>query len=1031
MDGMLGRNLEDYLFALSAVAVAAIVTALIWPPPGTAPPAFFYVAVAAAAGRGGRGPGLAAVIGSALVVASFFPPAYGPLPPSRNSTSSIAVFLGASALIGWLASSRRGSREGERAFHQWLREFMEPIAEAAVFADSQGRITHLNPLAQRLTGWSSDEARGRPAGEVVRLVDERTRDRRDPIAEILATGRAAAPADSILISRTGAEVPVSEAGSPLWEAPEKLWGAVMVVRDVPRRKLAEEALRVGEERYRALFNSVDEGFCVIEILFDDRGRPNDLRYLEANPAFETLTGEREVVGRTPRELRLGHEEIYRDDWFEIYGRVALTGEPARFANLEPAVGGRWYDLHAFRVGGDDDGHRVAIRFRNITEIVLAERERGRLTRELENQRAELARLIESAPAFIAVLRGPNHVYELANAKLYELLGRRDLIGRTVAEAVPEADAQGFVNILNHVYETGEEHVGRETPFHVDRTGSGVRETRRINFVYQATRDPDGSITGVFVHGVDITEHVEAIRAVKESEARFRQMADAMPQAIWTARPDGEIEFLNRNFLEYTGFPNPPIRKEKWRGLVHPDDYERAAAAWRGLFGSDQPIDLEYRLKRASDGRYRWHLARALSIKNESGEVVRWIGTNTDIDDFKRLSESIKEADRHKDEFLAMLAHELRNPLAPIRTGLQILKMNPKEEVFASTVEMMTRQLGHMIHLVDDLLDVARVGSGKIVLRKERVTLRSVVETALEASREAIDAKHHNLTVRIADVPIHLEADPTRIAQVISNLLTNAAKYTRKEGRIEVSANLEDGEAVVRVKDTGDGIEAEMLTRVFEMFSQVGSSIGHSQGGLGIGLTVVKRLVELHGGRIEARSEGLGHGSEFIVRLPIAAGGGERESRPAPGLKDEMRKKLRVLVVDDNRDSADTLAKVVGLADHEVKTAYDGEEAVAVAESFAPDIVLLDIGLPGLNGYQVAERLRQNSASRKTTLVAVTGWGRADDRSRSAAAGFDLHFVKPVDLGLLQTLLESGVDAARRKAAELGARRPRQNGARSD
>lgn len=1415
MDHSIGPGVEDYLVAVLAVTIAAIATALLWPLSETAPLALFYGAVAAAARRGGVGPRMAAILGSALFGAYFFLPPYGSFQLGLKSASAIVIFLGVSALIGWLAGPRRAASGDAPARSPWLERFAESIGEGAAIFDAQGRVVHLNPTAERLTGWSLDEARGRPSAEVFRIVDERTARPRDPAAEVLSGRTGGAPAvDSILVSRSGAEIPIVDAAAPMWEGAEKLAGVVMIVReltqrprgresprrteelnqkiidnsdvciklldldgrilmindygarllemddpaewigrdlgegwpresqgllreasrsaaagrrarfeafaptakgtpkwwdvslapildaagkpekllcigrDVTERKRTEDALRVGEERYRALFSSVDEGFCIDEVLFDDEGRLVEVRVLEANPVFEALTGQRDVVGRTVQELGHGEEtywlalkarvaltgepvrfstlhpsfgdrwyearifrvggdqsrkvavlfrnitetvlaerersrlvkglesqraelarlienapsfiavtrgpnhvyelvnaeyqntvgrrellgrpaaeaipelrdlgliermdRVYRtgepciaqedeayfdpggngspgrrvanlvlqpmrdpdgsitgvlvhgvditeekrveealrageeryralfnsideafcviemiyDDqgraidlryleanpafethmgisdvvgrtlgeltdeevggWCEIFDRVARTGEPVRLANLNPAVVGRWFDLYAFRVDGDE-GRKVAVIFRNITETVLADRERARLARELEGQRSELKRLIEIAPAFITVLRGPNHVIEFANAQCYALAGQRDAVGLPIAEAAPELQGQGYLELLDRVYRTGEPFVGQAMAVNFDREGTGDLTKRFINFVYQAMRDAEGAINGVFVHGVDVTEMVEAIEAVRESEIRFRQMAEAMPLAVWTTDPKGVPGLRNQKFLEYFGIREEDVVKKRWRDAVHPDDLESLNNAWAQSLRDGTPYEQEIRLKRASDGEYRWQLVHALPIRDEQGEIVRWIGANSDIDDYKRLSEALKQADQRKDEFLATLAHELRNPLSPIRTGLQILEMKPKEDVVASTVEMMSRQMGHMTSLIDDLMDLARVGSGKINLRKERVELRPIVGTALERIRPTIQERRHELTVKLAAEPIYLEADPTRIGQVISNLLTNAAKYTEPGGQIEISAGREGQEAVIRVKDSGVGLEHDMLEKVFEMFSQVGSSIKDSQGGLGIGLTVVKRLVELHDGRIEAKSGGLGLGSEFVVHLPIVAAGPERGDEPELVRDGGAPAGLRVLVVDDNRDSAESLARIVAMSGHQVRVAYNGEDALAAAESDPPDLVLLDIGLPGLNGYDVAERIRRDPRLREAKLVAVTGWGQSEDRRRSREAGFDLHLVKPVDLGVLQALLESGVEALKHKIADPGAP-PSSNGA---
>ncbi|SIN87393.1 PAS domain S-box-containing protein [Singulisphaera sp. GP187] len=375
----------------------------------------------------------------------------------------------------------------------------------------------------------------------------------------------------------------------------------------------------------------------------------------------------------------------------------------------------------------------------------------------------------------------------------------------------------------------------------------------------------------------------------------------------------------------------------------------------------------------------------------------------------RLYQALRETDHRKDEFLATLAHELRNPLAPIRTGLQILRLRREANQTDQTLDMMERQLGHMVHLIDDLMDVSRVSSGKITLRTERIELKTVVESAVETSRQLIEESGHELVIKLPAEPIVLEADRTRLGQVLANLLNNAAKYSEPGGRIELTTQRVGDEALIRVKDTGVGIPAEMLPKIFDMFTQVGASLERSQGGLGIGLTLVRRLVELHGGRIEARSKGSGHGSEFEIRLPAVGANPDAQQSVKSSLEREASEpaaKPRLLVVDDNQDSANTLARLLKLTGHEVRTAYDGNEALREADAFQPTLVLLDIGLPGMNGYEVAEELRRNQRLEGVTLIALTGWGQAEDRRRSREAGFDHHLVKPVDPDALQELMRS-------------------------
>lgn len=378
-----------------------------------------------------------------------------------------------------------------------------------------------------------------------------------------------------------------------------------------------------------------------------------------------------------------------------------------------------------------------------------------------------------------------------------------------------------------------------------------------------------------------------------------------------------------------------------------------------------------------------------------------------LEETRRTAEALREADRRKDEFLATLAHELRNPLAPLSNGLQVLKHFQVPETLARTRDMMARQLDHMVRLVDDLLDISRVTSGKIRLRPELIDLREAIKVAVEATRPTIEAGQHLLTIQLPEKPLTLRADSTRVAQVVGNLLTNAAKYTPQGGRIEVSLDREEGFAIIRVADNGVGIPADMLPKVFDLFTQVGKHLDRAQGGLGIGLALVKKLVEFHGGSVRAESEGSGKGSTFTIRLSMSEVVIESSpldsevSKTAPVPSQQIR---RVLVVDDNTDAAESLAELLALRGHEVQTAHSGSDALATASRFRPAVVFLDIGLPGMNGYEVAQALRADECCADVVLVALTGWGSEEDRKRSKEAGFDLHLVKPVESSHLQTVL---------------------------
>jgi CheY-like chemotaxis protein/two-component sensor histidine kinase len=376
----------------------------------------------------------------------------------------------------------------------------------------------------------------------------------------------------------------------------------------------------------------------------------------------------------------------------------------------------------------------------------------------------------------------------------------------------------------------------------------------------------------------------------------------------------------------------------------------------------------------------------------------------------RLYRERREADRRKDEFLAMLAHELRNPIAPILNALHLLREEDGGPAAEQAHEVAERQVRHLARLVDDLLDVSRINSGKIHLRKVRVELGEAVARAVETARPLIAARRHELSVSLPDEPIPLEADAARLEQVLANLLNNAAKYTETGGRIAIEAHREGEAAVVRVRDNGIGIAPELLPRIFDLFTQADRSLDRSQGGLGIGLTLVRSLVEMHGGRITAASAGVGKGSEFVVRLPLgspeALDETEGTGHPGPPLESVEARPKRVLVVEDNIDGARLMVRLLQSRGHQIRVAHDGPSALEAAREQRPDVVLLDIGLPGMDGYQVAEQLREMEGMERALLVALTGYGQDEDRQRSHEAGIDLHMIKPVDPEALIKLVAS-------------------------
>ncbi|MEO7362976.1 MAG: ATP-binding protein, partial [Gemmatimonadaceae bacterium] len=439
------------------------------------------------------------------------------------------------------------------------------------------------------------------------------------------------------------------------------------------------------------------------------------------------------------------------------------------------------------------------------------------------------------------------------------------------------------------------------------------------------------------------------------------------------------------------------------------------AAWELGFGTGTPIQIEHRFQRA-DGEYRWHISRCLPMRDADGSIVQWVGSSTDIhtqkqasNDMERASDVLADADLRKDEFLAILAHELRNPLAPIRNALQILQItNGTAESVGIASAIIDRQTTQMIRLVDELLDVSRISRGTIDLRSETIKLDTIIHQAVETSRPAIERAGHALRVTMPERPVYLMGDAVRLVQVFGNLLNNAGKYTESGGRIELHAERDGDEVIVSVRDSGIGIPSHMLLSVFEMFRQVDHSLERSRGGLGIGLSLVQRLVELHHGTVSAFSAGPDEGSVFTVRLPVLP-----EVLPAALSVQETQMRVsavgcRVLVVDDNEDSANSLVMYLRLIGHDARAAYDGVEALEIAEAFRPELVFLDIGMPKMNGLAAARRIRESAWGQRSLLVALSGWGQAEDRRKSRDAGFDTHLVKPIDHETLaQLLVECG------------------------
>ena len=501
---------------------------------------------------------------------------------------------------------------------------------------------------------------------------------------------------------------------------------------------------------------------------------------------------------------------------------------------------------------------------------------------------------------------------------------------------------------------------------------------------------------------------EQIYTLETVDKPYRLLVEQVPHGAATLTADGAIIYCNLRFAELLRRPLHSLLGKAIGGFAAPESRPLLKDLLRD--GQTAEVQGEVTLQQSDGTSVPVYLGVTTVQEGVLGSCLMLtdLTEQRHYQELHRAQAALKEADLRKDVFLATLAHELRNPLAPIRNALQILKAKgPPDPELQWARDVIDRQVQLMARLLEDLLDVSRISQNKLELRKERVDLTEVVEAALETSRPLIEAGGHEFTFTLPPKPIHLEADPMRLAQVFANLLNNAAKYTEDGGRIRLSAERHESDFAVSVKDNGIGIVAEMLPRIFEIFAQSNRALARSQGGLGIGLSLVKGLVELHGGSIEVRSDGANQGSEFVVRLPVAAGAARREpARPDENEQPKPVTRRRILIADDNQDSADSLATFLKIKGYEVGTAYDGEQAVEAAEALRPDVALLDIGMPNLNGYDACRRIREQPWGRVMFLIALTGWGQEEDRRRTEEAGFDQHVVKPVDPAALMKLLAS-------------------------
>jgi PAS domain S-box-containing protein len=769
--------------------------------------------------------------------------------------------------------------------------------------------------------------------------------------------------------------------------------------EIAQRRRVEQALREAEENLRRMVESLKD---VAIFTVDTQGR-----VASWNTGAERLFGyaEYEIVGRgiavifTPEDRDAGVPE-----------RELATAAARGTASDE-----RWHlrkdGSRFFASGVMSPIYNAEDRLCGFTKVARDNTERRRAEEAVRESAVRLKAIVDTAVDGIITL-DEQGIVESMNPAAERIFGYPydQVVGRRFDMLMPEPDRAEHDGYLESYLRSGQPQIigairevyGRRNDGSIFPMELAVSESR-----LGARRIFTGIVRDITEFKRAVAERTRLLAELEAERALLNTLLDNAPVGFGFFDHDLRYLRLNPALAELNGLP---VEAHLGRALpdVLPDLSPEVFDAFRQVLQTGISIvNKEFRGETPrTPGQSRYWLCSFYPVKTPDGSVLGAGAVVTDIDDRKRMEEALKEADQRKDQFLAMLAHELRNPLAPISNAVQIMKVEgPGGSNFEWSVKVIEDQVKQMTRMVDDLLDVSRITRGKVVLCKEPVDLEVVVDLALEASRPLIEDYHHRLTVALPEHPVLLEVDPARMAQVLSNLLNNAAKYTDEEGEIALSAEQSGREVMIRVRDNGMGIAPELLPHVFEMFTQADQTLSRSRGGLGIGLTLVRSLVEMHHGRVIARSEGPGRGSEFIVRLPVSpdapAAPDSEESTSGATPRPPRR---RILVVDDNLSNATSLGVLLRALGQDVEMAYDGPAAIELARRCRPDLILLDIGLPGMDGYEVARRCRQDEALRPIILVAMTGYGKEEDRRLSREAGFNAHLVKPVNLEDLKVLL---------------------------
>ncbi len=627
-------------------------------------------------------------------------------------------------------------------------------------------------------------------------------------------------------------------------------------------------------------------------------------------------------------------------------------------------------------------------------------QQAEMTAQLEREHLHV--ILESIGDGVIVTNAEGRI-EMLNPIARQLTGHSDeAIGKSLFESFSIIHEQTREVVANPVREALDRGLSVTLENHTLLIRTDGMETP-IEDSASPIRDGAGQIIGAVLVFRDCTPRWLYERKIRQSEAQFRRMAEGVPSMVWTATPHGDVDYVNTTMLTFTGTQFQDLVGKGWADYVHPDDVEMAKKAWQQSLQTGDPLSIELRWI-GGDGSSRWYLARANPIRDEEGRIAQWLGTNTDIHDQKQAAMILANEHQRKDEFLAMLAHELRNPLTPIANAVQVMEATQYDpEQAARLVPLINRQVNQLKRLIDDLLDVARITQGRIILRRQRCAVQPIVHEAVESTQSLINDKQHQLIVNVPTETLWLQADAQRLTQVLTNLLINAAKYTEPAGKITLTVEADESWVEFRVRDTGVGLDPRAQSKIFNLFMQVEHSLDRSQGGLGIGLSLVRSLVELHGGSVSVSSPGLGCGSEFSVRIPWNKPAVEEITPPQETMTTDTSP-LDILVVDDVQASAKTMALMLTAMGHRATTAFDGHDALQKIAALKLDVVFMDIAMPGMDGFEVLRKIRETHPADRLFAVALTGFGQEQDRLRSQTAGFNEHLTKPVGMDQVKSLL---------------------------